>query len=518
MFSLKFKQISSAISDGQLDEAYRLVIASEDIDRHRRGQKLSAKLAKAFVRRGGEHLVAERHSFALNDCNKADRLGGNRTEIAELRKAVCKAMEQKQYAHQQRSQKLRAAQEQIDDGWLSVGEDILGDVQHDQANVLRIQADTLRKKIDAAVEKVELALKRDDMSSAIELLSQVANDARANTSIAELSQKVKTMAVAQVTDNVNGGKIEAADRLLSRIESFDRDGAAVADLRQAVNLCKEAASLVDSGNCREAGGVLSKVKLLFPSAKWVNESISKCNKAAEAIDGLCSGPLGLVSDAAVVESSPAVTNEPAKSRPVQAGVIDVPAVKLPSKFVVQIDGVGGFLTVRDDRVSIGPVSSSARPVLALMAGAHIPTATIERNDGDYVLQSGEPIHVGERRITEKVLSDGDKIALSDRCRLKFGKPNAASGSATLQLSSAKLARPDINHVILMDREILVGAGEGNHIRAAAQSLAFYVRDEQMYCRTEEAVVIDGKSVSTETALPMDKTIEIGQMRVVLVSA
>ena len=128
------------------------------------------------------------------------------------------------------------------------------------------------------------------------------------------------------------------------------------------------------------------------------------------------------------------------------------------------------------------------------------------------------ISVDDKMLTEKLLEDGDKIALSHRCRMKFNVPNAASNTATLLLSSAKMPRPDINHVILMDRDILVGPGIGNHIRSNGnnESLALFVRDGKMYCRTRDSVIVDGKEFDSRCGLPLDTPIKIGRLSVVLV--
>jgi len=159
-----------------------------------------------------------------------------------------------------------------------------------------------------------------------------------------------------------------------------------------------------------------------------------------------------------------------------------------------------------------------------MAPPNMPVATIQRQDEDYFLRSDDPIGVGDKMVTEKLLADGDKIALSHRCRMKFNLPNAASNTATLLLAGAKLPRPDINHVILMDRDILIGPGIGNHIRSNSnsnnnnneKSLAMFVRDGRMYCRTQDNVIVNGKEFDGRYGLPLDTPIKIGRMNVVLV--
>jgi len=91
---LRLKQAASAIADGRLDEAFDIV-QPEDIRQHHRGQKLIGRLARALARRGQENLEAERIQLALVDCNKAEKLAGNTSDVAKLRSAICSEMEQR---------------------------------------------------------------------------------------------------------------------------------------------------------------------------------------------------------------------------------------------------------------------------------------------------------------------------------------------------------------------------------------------------------------------------------------
>jgi len=46
-------------------------------------------------------------------------------------------------------------------------------------------------------------------------------------------------------------------------------------------------------------------------------------------------------------------------------------------------------------------------------------------------------------MKNKLLTEGDRVTLSNRCQFKFSRPNSASGTARLVLSSARLPNPDI---------------------------------------------------------------------------
>ena len=102
--------------------------------------------------------------------------------------------------------------------------------------------------------------------------------------------------------------------------------------------------------------------------------------------------------------------------------------------------------------------------MGVLTEAAAPTVTIVRSDEDYFLQSAVPVKVNDRAVTSKLLCDGDRIALGPRCRIGFSRPNAASASAVLEISGARLGRGDVRRVILMDREIVMGDASSAHVR------------------------------------------------------
>ena len=64
---------------------------------------------------------------------------------------------------------------------------------------------------------------------------------------------------------------------------------------------------------------------------------------------------------------------------------------LPGIFVLQIDGVGSYLVVRNAQVSIEPISHTQRPEIGLVTQPDCPVVMIERNDGNYFICSSVPI-------------------------------------------------------------------------------------------------------------------------------
>ena len=190
---------------------------------------------------------------------------------------------------------------------------------------------------------------------------------------------------------------------------------------------------------------------------------------------------------------------------------------MPSRFVLQVDGVGSFIVFREARVTVGPISSSARPMLALMADPSLPTVSIERMEGDYFVRSGTPVQVNGQAVTEKLLADGDRITLSPRCQIRFHLPNPASTTAVLTVSGARLSRPDVKQLILMDRDLLIGPYANDHVRTekVAEPVALFVQNDRLLCRAKESILVDGRGFDPNVGLAMNKPIEIGKVSMVV---
>jgi hypothetical protein len=143
--------------------------------------------------------------------------------------------------------------------------------------------------------------------------------------------------------------------------------------------------------------------------------------------------------------------------------------------------------------------------------------TIERAEEDYFLRATQAVLVNDRPATQQLLADGDRIAPSPRCRVRFSLPNAASTSALLQLSGTRLPKTDARRVVLLNRELVIGPGPNSHIRAdgLAESVVLYLRGDEMCCRSREPVLIDQKTLASSAGLPTDSSVRIGALSFVI---
>jgi len=536
---LRLKQAASAIADGRLDEAFDLV-QSKDIREHRRGQKLIGQLACAFAKRGRENLEAERIQLALADCNKAEKLAGNTADVAKLRSAICSEMEQRRLRSRHRSFKVAQAKQHIQDGWISAGEEILKDAGNEdgQAGIVLQQAAVARLHTNEAITKAEKALQRNDLDTAIDFVLKTGAAGSQNEQVVELISKLRSLAARQIKENFDSGRLDLAHSVWQRVSPIADGCSEISELGSALSQCSKAAEHVAAGRPREAVSLLRKVKLTCPSAQWLGMVTEQSRQAAELLDELAASPLGLdIARRQDMEDRIQQTDNEAQS--VSAGLPKampgrrgdpmwspragtracpyVPESSLPSKFVLQIDGVGSFYVLRDASITVGPVSSSARPTVGLMVDPNLPAVTIERSEDDYFIRSSSPVRVNDVTTTNKLLVDADRINLSPRCGMKFNIPNPASTTATLSLPSARLGRADVRRIILMDRDILIGPTEGNHVLAESldETIALFTQNGRLLCRAKDRILVDEKAVSSTAGLPVNKQIRIGQISLVL---
>jgi hypothetical protein len=525
---LRLKQAESAMADGRLDEAFDIV-QSDSIRQHRRGQKLIGRLARKLAERGQENLDAERVQLALLDCNKSEKLAGNTTDVAKLRSAICSEMEQKRLRHRHRSFKVAQARQQIEDGWISAGEQILAEAgdNDSQAGIVLQQANVARLQISEAVTKAEKALQRNDLEGAIDIVLRTGANANQSDRIVELVSKLKSLTAERIKENFDGGRINVAHALWQKISPLANGSAEMSELSLVLSQCRQAAEHIAAGRPRAAVSLLRKVRSAQPAARWLNTVTDQTRQAADLLDELAASPLGLdiTEDAAMDADSmqntqgriPSVGDRPPRTIPDAIKPDNPTGASVPSRFLLQMDGIGSFIVMRDGRVTVGPVSSSARPMIGLMADPNLPVASIERTEDDYFIRSSSPLFVNDAATSDKLLADGDRIALSPRCRMKFNIPNPASTTATLSLSSARLGRADVRRIILMDRDILIGPSTGDHIMVESldETIALFVQNGRLLCKTKERILVDDKPISSGAALPIDKQVRVGRISLVL---
>ncbi len=433
MLFLQLRQAEIAIADGRLDEAYRL-IQPESLRNHRRGQTLVTQLIEKLVDRGQRHLAEGHATHAMTDVLKAEQLGGNLENVADLRRKI---------------------------------ESIV--VSEDQNRRHQAQAG----RIDQAAQRVHSALGRKDIDRAVAELVRARGNGAEDSRLREFDADVRATLESRIRDCLTQGRFDQVDPLMDRLTRLDPAGLATVELSRIASQLKNAWSSISAGQIDDALDTLRRMAIQLPDADWIDDATAHLVRAAEALRAIRTSCLGLM----MSDSEPIRDERPLPAERIMQGRdARVTGEPSPGKFILQVDGAGSYLVVTKSLVSLGPISSSKMPDVALITDAGANMVNIERVEDDYFLRT--PGSAG------KLLSSGERIALSPRCKLEFTIPNSSSTSATLELSTGRFPRADVRKVILLDSDLIIGPGRNSHIRLdhLEQPLVLQLRDGKLWQR------------------------------------
>ncbi len=517
MLILKIRRAEIALAGGRLDEAFEIARSSE-VREHRRGQELIDRLVPALCARGTEHLAASRYPEAAADCEKAASLGGHLSQVASLRSEIQAALLANHGSRKSHEDVLEAARRHLREGRLNQGKAAIAQLPAESVRVQAVGREiALRGAASAAAAaRAREALDRGDWGSALDLVVGQQCDSQESD---RLAGEIRAAGLRQLDEAFAGGRLDVAELILPKLKCLPGPNLEIQEADALVRQSRLAFSFIQAGEARRAASILSRLSAVRPNAAWLKDACRQATTAAESLEHLAAGPLGLLGTAAgsstfllPPEERPRVpaTPEPARISPGPA---------LPERFLLQVDGAPSTLVFRNRCVTIGPLSSSRRTDLGLMADAGLPTISIERIEDDYFLSSASPVAVNDAPVTRRLLVHGDRIALSPRCRLEFRLPSSASTSAVITLAGTRLPQCDARQVVLLDRTLVIGPGQGSHVRVdqIPSQAILHVRQDQLCCRTDQELAAEGRPLDPRAGLPLGRPVRIGPLSLTLQS-
>jgi hypothetical protein len=500
---LRLKQCERALADGRLDEAYDLARQS-DVRTHRRGQELISELVKALIERGRRHLAQGRLLAASADADKAVQLGGNLPDAVQLREAVHAALRGTEKVNQQAAQALALARRHADQGQLTVGQQVLDQSPLADARLDGLKHDLAARRagLESTLKKATEAFDAGDWEAAVDQIAMAGKNGAQDAALRRLADRIADHAAAEAAPQVESGRLDAAAVLLARLDRLPADTTATRQLRTTLDQCRAASDAIAAGQQQEAEDAVRRLQVMWPKAGWIRELAEQARQWGQVQTNIRTSPLSLL--ALTAQRPPAKTPAP-------------PAATRMQSLVLHVDGVGSFQVLPGSKVTLGPLSSTRSLDLPLMIDAAAPTITLSRSDEDYFLTANGPATVNEVPCVNKLLNNGDRIGLGTRCRLTFRRPSAASGTAVLDISGARLPVAGIRQVILLDREIVIGPGGGAHIRAdeLASPVVLMRSGEGLACRSATEITIDGRPAGNAANLPQGAHISVGSLRFVI---
>ena len=185
-------------------------------------------------------------------------------------------------------------------------------------------------------------------------------------------------------------------------------------------------------------------------------------------------------------------------------LVDTPPIT-PSRFMLWIDGVGGYLICEERTIVLGqPGEANVEvPIMADISRRH---AEIRREGEHYLLDPLRSSFVDGRAVTEpsrlgREAEFGLGTSWNTAVRLRFRVPHACSQSAKLEMTSSHRLRPHADGIVLLADTCLVGPAADCHVTAvdAARTCVLYRRsDGTIVFRTAGAYDVDGRQATDAT--------------------
>jgi FHA domain len=179
------------------------------------------------------------------------------------------------------------------------------------------------------------------------------------------------------------------------------------------------------------------------------------------------------------------------------------------RFLLWVDGVGGYLVCMDDRIVLGRAGPDSHADIPLMGDLSRNHATLVRNGEGYLLQAHQASFVNGKPVAEQVvLRDGDVIRLGSTVELEFRQPSPVSATARLAIVSRHRLPLAVDGVLLMAETCIVGGAAQAHIPAPALAnpVVLYRQAGALWCRAPGAFDVDGRTCAARAPLTLHSSV------------
>jgi len=167
--------------------------------------------------------------------------------------------------------------------------------------------------------------------------------------------------------------------------------------------------------------------------------------------------------------------------------------EMSPRFVLWIDGVGGFLVCLGNKVTIGQATPDGYVDVPLLADISRLHASLTRDNGNYLLEAMRPVQVNGLSTEKAILRPNDRITLGTTCQVQFRQPAPVSASARIDLMSGQRWPLAVDGVILMAETLLLGSGSQVHVAMPdlRRPLVLFRQKEGLGVRYPGSLTIDG---------------------------
>lgn len=430
---LTLRQAQEAITAGRPDDAHRLLepLLAEG---HRRAFKLAREVVKAYLARARAALDQHNPETAWRDLIVAESLNTGETAVAELRQTLARL------------------------------------------SLVQIRAMLEAGRPIDAIDHIAKTRDRGVRHPTLELLESAAKDWVHAQELADRGEFLRATAeldrirpaLPPPTTGIDRYRSEVDRRHALFCDAVERlyDAAEAKRWREAVSVAAEV--LAVAPDHREAKAIRGKA--------WIVAAPETADFAVPSDGSAAAGALARsdtrthagrwesARPAAPISAPPRAVPRanPVSSNP-SSMLSSAGGAPVPKRFLLWVDGVGGYLVCLSNRVTFGQATAEGPVDVPLFAEVSRTHAEVTRDGEGYVIESGRGIRINGAETKRAVLSAGDRVTLGSSCQFLLHKPVPVSSSLRLELTSGHRLPVAVDGVLLMGNELMLGAGPEAHI-------------------------------------------------------
>jgi hypothetical protein len=194
-------------------------------------------------------------------------------------------------------------------------------------------------------------------------------------------------------------------------------------------------------------------------------------------------------------------------------------VSASKRFLLWIDGVGGYLVCLGNRVTLGQAGTGGPVDIPLFADVSRIHAEIHRDGSGYVIDSQREITINGSTTKRTVLTPGDRITLGTTCQMVFSRPVSMLTTGRLDLVSGHRLPIAVDAVLLMAENLIIGPGPMAHIPVPglAGQFILYRAEEKLAVRYAGTFLVDDQPQQNQAVIPWGCHLEVpkGPLRMTL---
>jgi hypothetical protein len=179
------------------------------------------------------------------------------------------------------------------------------------------------------------------------------------------------------------------------------------------------------------------------------------------------------------------------------------AEALPSRrFLLWIDGAGGYLVCLGSRITLGQAAPDAYVDVPLFADVSRTHAALTRDSEGYLLEAVRAVQVNGQPTEKALLQPGDRITLGSCCQFQFRQPVPVSATARLDLVSGHRLPLTVDGVILMADTLVLGPGSQAHVTIPdlQQVVILFRQKGGLGVRCDGNLIVDGQTCRERAVL------------------